>query len=130
MTENKAVEKRGKMNHEDGTNPWFSQRPEAPPWDAAEYNQLISTWPLLPLLEQYVNIGMMHDKKGTVAMFVTRKMAFYLCPTMSFFAGSYDPTTHTGIPWQVQAQGANADRCTGDQLQVANVANQGNAYVK
>ena len=69
-------------------------------------------------------------KKGTVAMFVTRKMAFYLCPTMSFFAGSYDPTTRTGIPWQVQTQGANADRCTGDQLQVSNVANQGNAYEK
>ena len=69
-------------------------------------------------------------KKGTFAMFVTRKMAFYLCPTMSFFAGSYEPSTHTGIPWQVQAQGANADRCTGDQLQVANMANQGNAYGK
>ena len=57
-------------------------------------------------------------------------MAFYLCPTMSFFSCSYDPTTHTGIPWQVQAQGANADRCTGDQLQVANVENQGNAHRK
>ena len=55
-------------------------------------------------------------------------MAFYLCATMSLFAGSYDTTTHIGIPWQVQTQGANADRCTGDQLQVANVANQGNAY--
>ena len=116
------------MNHEDGADPWVSQRPETPPWDAAEYNQLISSGPLLPLLEQYANIGTMHDQKGTVAMFVTRKMAFYLCPTMSFFAGSYDTTTHTGIPWQVQSQGANTDKCTGSQLQLANVANQGNAY--
>ena len=40
------------------------------------------------------------------------------------------PHTYTGIPWQVQAHGANANRCTDDQLQVANVANQGNAYGK
>ncbi|XP_044431387.1 uncharacterized protein [Triticum aestivum] len=83
------------MNHEDDTDPWFSQRPETPLWDAAEYNQLISAGPLLPVLEQYANVG------------------------------SYDPTTPAGIPWQVQAHGANADRCMGDQLQVANVANQG-----
>ncbi|XP_048560943.1 uncharacterized protein LOC125541630 [Triticum urartu] len=50
---------------------------------------------MLPLLEQYAGIG------------------------------SYDSTTLRGIPWQVQSQGANADKCTGDQLQVANVANQG-----
>ena len=62
------------MNHEDGADAWGSQRPETPPWDAAEYNQLISAGPLLPLLEQYVSIGMMHDqKKGAVTMFVTRK---------------------------------------------------------
>ena len=86
---------------------------------------------MLPLLEQYAGIGTMHDKKeGTVAMFVTRNMPFYLCHTMSFFAGSYDSTTLTGIPWQVQSQGANTDKCTGDQLQVDNVANQGNAYKK
>ena len=57
-------------------------------------------------------------------------MAFYLCATMSLFAGSYDTTTHIGIPWQVPTQSTNADRCTGDQLQVANVANQGNTYEK
>ena len=51
------------MNHEDGTDPWVSQRPETPPWDAAEYSQLISAGPLLPLLEQYAGIGMMHDNK-------------------------------------------------------------------
>ena len=61
-------------------------------------------------------------KKGTVDMFVGMKMAFYLCATMSLFAGSYDTTTQTGIPWQVPTQRANADRCTGDQVQVANVA--------
>ena len=62
MTEN-TVGEAEKMNHEDGTDPWFSQRPETPPWDAAEYNQLISAGPLLPLLEQYASIGTMHDKK-------------------------------------------------------------------
>ena len=118
------------MNHEDRADPWFSGRPQVPFWDATEYNQLISTGPLLPLLEQYANIGKMHDQKGTVAMFVTRKMAFYLCPTMSFFAGSYDQNTLRGAPWQVQSQGANTDKCTGSQLQLANVANQGNAYEK
>ena len=51
------------MNHEDGADPWVSQRPETPPWDAAEYSQLISAGPLLPLLEQYAGIGMMHDNK-------------------------------------------------------------------
>ena len=63
VTENTVGEKRKKMNHEDDIDPWFSLRPEAPPWDAAEYNQLISAGPLLPLLEQYANIGMMHDQK-------------------------------------------------------------------
>ena len=58
------------------------------------------------------------------------KMTFYLCPTLSFFAGSYDQTTLTGAPWQVQSQGANTDKCTGRQLQLANMANQGNAYEK
>ena len=52
-----------RMNHEDGTDPWLSQRPETPPWDAAEYNQLISSGPLLPLLEHYAGIGTMHDKQ-------------------------------------------------------------------
>ena len=52
-------------------------------------------------------------------------MAFYLCATMPLFAGSYNTTAHTWIPRQVPTQGANADRCTGDQLIVANVANQG-----
>ena len=51
------------MNHEDGADAWGSQRPETPPWDAAEYNQLISAGPLLPLLEQYAGVGMMHDNK-------------------------------------------------------------------
>ena len=51
------------MNHEDGADAWGSQRPETPPWDASEYSQLISAGPLLPLLEQYAGIGMMHDNK-------------------------------------------------------------------
>ena len=51
------------MNHEDDTDPWVSQRPEMPPWDAAEYSQLISAGPLLPLVGQYAGIGMMHDNK-------------------------------------------------------------------
>ena len=51
------------MNHEDGADAWGSQRPEMPPWDASEYSQLISAGPLLPLLEQYVGIGMMNDNK-------------------------------------------------------------------
>ena len=85
------------MNHEVNTDPWFSQRPETPPWDAAEYSQLISAGPLLPLLEQFAGIGMMHDnKKRTFAMFATMKMTLYLCPTMSFFAGSSDQNTFRG----------------------------------
>ena len=36
----------------------------------------------------------------------------------------------SGAAWQVSSQGANADKCTGNQLQLANVANQGNAYEK
>ena len=51
------------MNHEDGTDAWGSQRPETPPWDATEYSQLISSGPLLPLLEQYAGVGMMRDIK-------------------------------------------------------------------
>ena len=51
------------MNHEDGADAWGSQRPETPPWDASKYSQLISAGPLLPLLEQYADIGMMHDNK-------------------------------------------------------------------
>ena len=118
------------MNHEDGTDPWVSQRPETPLWDAAEYSQLISAGPLLPLLVQYVGIGMMHDnKKRTFAMFVTMNIAFYLCPTMSF-SQILMTKTHSGGTWQVQSQGANTDKCTGNQLQLANVANQGNAYEK
>jgi len=115
------------MNHEDGTDPWFSQRLQALPFDLIEYNQLISAGPLLPLLKQYANLGTMHDKKWTVDMFVGLKMAFYLCTTMSLFAGSYETNTQAGIPWQVATQGAIGDRYTGDQLQVANMANQVNA---
>ena len=120
------------MNHEDGTDAWGSQKPETPPLDASEYSQLISAGSLLPLLEYYAGIGMMRDnkKKRTVAIFVTMKMTFYLCHALSFFAGSYDQNTLRGAPWQVQSQGANTDKCTGSQLQVANVANQGNAYEK
>ena len=51
------------MNHEDGADAWGSQRPETPPWNASEYSQLISAGPLLPLLEQYAGIGMMHEKQ-------------------------------------------------------------------
>ncbi|XP_044430549.1 uncharacterized protein [Triticum aestivum] len=83
-----------RMNHGDGADPWGYRRPETPLWDVAEYNQLISAGPLLPLLEQYVGIG------------------------------SYDQNTLSGAPWQVQPQGANTDKCTGSQLQLANVANQ------
>ena len=72
----------------------------------------------------------MINKEETVAMFVTMKMTFYLCPTIYFLAGSYDQTTIRGAAWQVSSQGANADKCTGNQLQLANVANQGNAYEK
>ena len=72
----------------------------------------------------------MINKEETVAMFVTMKMSFYLCPTIYFLAGSYDQTTIRGAAWQVSSQGANADKCTGNQLQLANVANQGNAYEK
>jgi len=51
------------MNHKDGTDSWVSQRPETPPWDVTEYSQLVSAGPLLPLLEQYAVIGMIHDNK-------------------------------------------------------------------
>lgn len=85
------------MNHEDGADDWGSQRPEMPPpFDALEYSQLISAGPLLPLLEQYAGVG------------------------------SYDQNTLRGALWQVQSQGANADKCTGSQLQLqlASMANQ------
>ena len=52
------------MNPRDGPDPWFSGQPQAPPWDAIEYNQLISVGPLLPLLEQYAGIGTMRDEKS------------------------------------------------------------------
>jgi len=72
----------------------------------------------------------MITKKRTFSIFAMMKMTFYLCPTMSFFTGSYDQNTFRGAPWQVQSQGANTDKCTGNQLQLANVANQGNACEK
>ena len=50
--------------------------------------------------------------------------------TIIFYAGSYDQNTLRGAPWQVQSQGANADKCTGSQLQLASMANQGNAKTK
>ena len=76
-----------RMNREGGADAWGSQRPETPPWDAAEYSQLISAGPLLPLLEQYAGVGMMrgNKKKRAVANFATMKMTFYLCPTLPFF---------------------------------------------
>ena len=52
-----------RMNREGGADAWGSQRPETPPWDAAEYSQLISAGPLLPLLEQYAGVGMMRGNK-------------------------------------------------------------------
>ena len=52
-----------RMNREGGADAWGSQRPETPHWDAAEYSQLISAGPLLPLLEQYAGVGMMRDNK-------------------------------------------------------------------
>ena len=51
------------MNHEGGAGDWGSQRPETAPWDATEYSQLISSGPLLPLLEQYAGVGMMRANK-------------------------------------------------------------------
>ena len=119
------------MNHEDGADTWGSQRPETPPWDALEYSQLISAGPLLALLEQYAGIGTMHDNKEKSICHVREmKMTFYLCPTLSFFAGSYDQNTLREAPWKVQSQGANTDKCTGNQFQLANMANQGNTYEK
>ena len=119
------------MNHEDGTDPWLSQRPETPPWDAAEYNQLISSGPLLPLLEHYAGIGTMHDKQRRNSCHVRDDEDVILLMSYNLFlAGSYDQTTIRGAAWQVSSQGGNADKCTGNQLQLANVANQGNAYEK
>ena len=118
------------MNHEDRADPWFYGRPQAPSWDAIEYNQLISAGPLLPLLEQYASLGTMHHQKRTVDMFVDFKMVFYLCSTMTLFAGSYNTNTRAGVPWQVGTRGAIGDIYTGIQLQVANVANQGNEIKK
>ncbi|XP_044978961.1 uncharacterized protein LOC123446407 [Hordeum vulgare subsp. vulgare] len=46
-----------KMTPGDGTNSWFARQPQAPPWDALEYNKLISAGPLLPRMQQYANIG-------------------------------------------------------------------------
>ena len=60
VAENETLER---MSHGDGTDLFGSQRPETPPWDASEYSQLISAGPLLPLLEQYAGIGMMHEKQ-------------------------------------------------------------------
>ncbi|XP_037446118.1 uncharacterized protein LOC119315702 [Triticum dicoccoides] len=84
-----------RMNREGGADAWGSQRPETPPWDAAEYSQLISAGPLLSLLEQYAGVG------------------------------SYDQNTLRGAPWQVQSQGTNTDIFTGNQPQLASMANQG-----
>ena len=67
-----------KMNHEDGTGPWFFGQPQAPPWDVIGYNELISAGPLLPLLEQYAGMGTMHEEKVNFSMFVDLKMAFLL----------------------------------------------------
>ena len=50
--------------------------------------------------------------------------------TVICLAGSYDQNTLRGALWQVQSQGANADKCTGSQLQLASMANQGNAKPK
>ena len=113
------------MNHEDGTDPWVSQRPETPPWDAAECSQLISAGLLLPLLEQYASIGMMHDNKEKNICHVRddEDDILLMSCTVIFYAGSYDQR-------QVQSQGANADKCTGSQLQLASMANQGNAKRK
>ena len=61
-----TLEKKGdteKMTHKGGAGDWGSQRPETAPWDATEYSQLISSGPLLPLLEQYAGVGMMRDNK-------------------------------------------------------------------
>ena len=61
---------------------------ETAPWDATEYSQLISSGPLLPLLEQYAGLGMMraNKKKRTVSIFATMKMTFYFCRALPFFS--------------------------------------------
>ena len=116
------------MNHEDGTDPWLSQRPETPPWDATEYSQLISSGPLLPLLDHYAGIGMMHDKQRRNSCHVRDNEDVILLMSYNLFlAGSYDQTTIRGAAWKVSSQGANADKCTGNQLHLANVAHQSNA---
>ena len=85
------------MNHEDGTDPWLSQRLETPPWDAAEYNQLISSGPLLPLLEHYAGIGTMHDKQRRNSCHVRDNEDVILLMSYNLFlAGSYDQTTIGG----------------------------------
>ena len=122
----------GRINHGDGADAWGSQRPETPPWDASEYSQLISAGPLLPLLEQYAGVGMMRDNKRKEQLPCSQRWRWHSTYVLHshFFAGSYDQNTLRGAPWQVQSQGANTDKCTGSQLQLANVANQGNAYEK
>ena len=121
-----------RMNHEDGADAWGSQRPETPPWNASEYSQLISAGPLLPLLEQYAGVGMMRDNKRREQLPSSQRWRWHSTYVIHchFFAGSYDQNTHRGAPWQVQSQGANTDKCTGSQLQLASMANQGNAKRK
>ena len=46
--------------------------------------------------------------------------------TVIFLAGSYDQNTIREAPWQVHSQSANTDKCTGSQLQLACMDNQGN----
>ena len=121
-----------RMNREGGADAWGSQRPETPPWDAAEYSQLISAGPLLPLLEQYAGVGMMRDNKRREQFPSSQRWRWHSTYVVHshFFAGSYDQNTLRGPPSQVQSQGANTDKCTGSQLQLASMANQGNAKRK
>ena len=118
-----------RMNHEDGADAWGSQRPGTPPWDATEYSQLISSGPLLPLLEQYAGVGMMRDNKRREQLPSSQRWRWHSTYVVHchFFAGSYDQNTIRGPPWQVHSQGANTDKCTGNQLQLACMDNQGNA---
>ena len=45
------------MDSGNGGNPWFYNSLQAPSWDVHDYDELNSTGPLLPLLQQYLDAG-------------------------------------------------------------------------
>lgn len=112
------------MNHEEGTDPWFYGRPQRAPLGC---NRVQSTHFHRTIASSTRALVRCVMKKMTVAMIVDLEMTFYLCTTMTLFIGSYNTTTQVGLPWKVATQEAIGDRYAGDQLQVVNVANQGNA---